>query len=222
MARRPVKKIKKRPSRHINTGRETPAERAQRTAVQAIMDHRHYTAILQAIRQGVPSGKIAEHFIGRGVFDWNQKTAVGYLNYFRKAQPGLCKPQKPDDDDDDMVAGYDHFFDGNLGIIHEETELIRLINLQKARLGMAFRNEREINVLIASNRREVEELRNLLMELARLRGLWGNSMEVNLNGYSESVKDDLKGIQQDEGQRNVIATLVADLGNVNSGTQTQS
>lgn len=220
MARKPVKKLKRK-TRHVHVpGKETPSQRAQRTAVQTIMDNPHYPAILQAIRAGIPNTKIAEHYISRGVFDQNQKTMVGYLQYFRKAQPGLCKPQAPNEDDPNHVAGYDHFFDGNNLIIHEETELLRLIALQKARIGMAFSNEREIQVLIQSNRREVEELRNLLMDLAKLRGLWGNSMDVNLHGYSETVKDDLKGIQQDEGQRNIIATLVADLGNMKVGTET--
>lgn len=221
MARTPIKKAKRR-VRHVHIpGKETPGERAQRTAVQYITQNVHYSAILAAIRQGVPNTKIAEHYIARGIFDVNQKTAVGYLQYFRKAQPGLCKPQPPADrEDGGPIASYDHFFDGNNLIIHEETELLRLIALQKARIGMGFANEREINVLMQSNRREVEELRNLLMDLAKLRGLWGNSMDINLHGYSETVKDDLKGIQQDEGQRNIIATLVADLGNRKIGTET--
>lgn len=222
MARRPLKKVKRQP-RHVHVpGAETPADKAQRTAVQQITQNPFYPAILAAIRQGVPNTKIAEHFIARGAFEVNQKTATGYLQYFRKAQPGLCKPQKPEGSEEpsNPISGYDHLFDGNSIIIHEETELLRLIALQKARIGMGFNNEREINVLMQSNRREVEELRNLLMDLAKLRGLWGNNVNVSFTGYSESVKDDLKGIQQDEGQRNVIATLVADLGNRKIGTET--
>lgn len=198
---------RKRPKRKIAVvGRETPAERQARTAVQFVMKNPHYNMILKAIRSGTPNSKIAEWCISRGFMDVNQKTAVGYLQYFRKMQPGLCKPQA-----DPNLPGYDHLFDGNAAIVDEEIELLKLIQLQKARIGLAFTNEREINMLLNGSRREIEEMRELLMALARIRGLVGTRMDVNLHGYSDSVKDDLKGIQQDEGHRNVIATLVADL-----------
>jgi hypothetical protein len=169
--------------------------------------------ILKAIRQGTPNSKIAEFCIARGIFDVNQKTATGYLQYFRKMQPGLCRPQAPTGDD---MPGIDHLFDGNSLILDEETEILRLIAFQKARLGIAFQNEREINVLMQSHKKEVEELRELILALAKLRGKLGNTMDINFNGYSETVKDDLKGIQQDEGQRNTIAALVADLAQQNA------
>jgi hypothetical protein len=213
MAKRKVKRVKRK-VRHVHIpGRETASERQMRTAVQFIMQNPYYTQILKAIRQGVPNSKIAEHFIDRGAFDVNQKTAVGYLQYFRKAQPGLCRPQVIDENSRAATPNdyLDRIFDGNMVIMDEETELLRLIAIQKARLGMGFANEREIQVLMESNRKEVEELRNLIMDLAKLRGLVGNKMDVNLHGYSDNVRDDLKGIQQDEGQRNLIATLVADL-----------
>lgn len=210
--RLPPKRLKRRVK---IAGQETPAEKQARTAVKAITGNPFYPQILKAIRSGAPNSKIAEFFISKGAFNFNQKTAVTYIQYFKKHQPGLCKPQKPPEDE---PQGYDHLFDANYLIFDEETELLRLIALQKARLGVGFQNEREINVLLSDNRREVEELRNLIMELAKLRGLVGNRMDVNLHGYSDTVKDDLKGIQQDEGQRNVIATLVADLASVSSGS----
>lgn len=194
-------------------GQETAAERQTRTAVRFVMDNKHYKEVLAAIRAGTPLNKIAEAGIHRGWFDVNQKTVVGYLQYFRRAQPNLCKPEKPREDGEDDI---NRLFDPGAAIVDEETELVRLIQLQKARIGLGFRNEREINVLIQSNRREVEELRNLLIDLAKLRGHLNNSMDVNLNSYTESVRDDLKGIQQDEQQRNMIATLVSDLVGVQS------
>lgn len=214
---RPVKR--KRVKRKVKVaGIETPAERQTRTAVAFIMNSPYYGLVLKAIRSGTPNTKIAEWAIARGYFDVNQKTAVGYLQYFRKAQPALCKPLPASELGDAASLDYlDNLFDGGSMLVDEETELLRLINLQKARLGIAFHNERQVNVLISSNRREVEELRELLMALAKLRGLVGNTMDVNLHNYSDTVKDDLKGIQQDEGQRNVIATLVADLASVSNG-----
>ena len=209
----------KRPRRNLKVaGRETAAERAKRTAVQFIMGNAHYNAILKAIRSGAPNTKIAEWGIERGWFDQNQKTVVGYLQYFRKAQPQLCRPQAGDFPyAEGGIAGYDHLFDGNDAVVDEETELLKLIQLQKARIGMAFNNERQVSMLMTSHRKEIEELRNLLMDLAKLRGLIGNSMEINMHSYSEGVQNDLKGLQHEERQRNVIATLVSDLAQVADG-----
>lgn len=212
MSRKPQKNRKKRQVRI--PGQETAAERQSRTAVQYIMGNPHYEVILKAIRSGVPNSKIAEHFCSNGVFDVTQKTAVGYLQYFRRAQPKLCKPLPPSEDSSAGTDYLDRMFDGSQIIIDEETELLRAISLQKARLGIAFNNERHMDVIMNSNRREVEELRSLLMDLAKLRGKVGNQMDVNIHGYSDNVKDDLKGIKQDEGQRNMIATLVADIAKV--------
>lgn len=207
--------IKKRPTltRQIKVaGQETPAERQARTAVRFIMDNRYYRFILKAIQDGVPNTRIAETGIARGWFDQNQKTVVSYLQYFRKHQPGMCKPQaKGEDLTDNDNLGIGDLFDMNAVIIDEEVELIRLIRFQQARLGIAFRNERNITMLLSTNRREVSELRELIMELARLRGNVKSTMDVNLNGYNQTVKEELKGIQQDEQQRSVIATLVQDL-----------
>lgn len=213
-----IKKRVVRAKRNIRiAGQETQGERQARTAVRFIMDNPYYKFILQAIREGTPNSRIAEVGIQRGWFEVNQKTVVTYLQYFRKKQPGLCRPQ-PHLESENAPMGFSDLFDGNMSIVDEEVELVRLIKLQQARLGIAFRNEREIGVLLSSNRREVSELRELIMELARLRGLSSSSnVNVNMLGYTQSVKEDLKGIQQDEQNRNMIATLVHELVGVSSG-----
>jgi hypothetical protein len=187
-------------------GHETPAERQARTAVQFIMNNPHKDAIINIIRSGVPNSRIAEWGVSRGIFDVNQKTAVSYLQYFRKVHPEMCRPVETDDD----LSYLDGLFNGSVQVIDEETELLRLIAVQKTRLGIGLRNERQISMLMQSNRREVEELRNLIIDLAKLRGLIKTGGDININ-YGETIKDDLKSIQQDEHQRNVIASLVTDL-----------
>lgn len=215
-----AKPLKRRLRRNIRIdGQETAGERQARTAVRFIMDNRYYTSILKSLRAGTPLSKIAEHGVARGWFEVNQKTALSYLQYFRKMQPGLCKPQAISDKDDETndLDYINKLVSGAELIVDEETELLRLIEVQKIRLGIGVMNERRLNMLMQSNRREVEELRNLIIDLAKLRGLITNNTNVHINGYSETVREDLKGIQQDEHQRNVIATLVSDLVRVSDG-----
>jgi hypothetical protein len=205
MAKEPRKRLR----RAIKIkGQETPAERQTRTAVRFIMDNPYYSMILAAIRSGTPNSQIAEWAINRGYFSCNQKTAVGYLQYFRKAQPNLCRPIVTQDSSEDDI---DVLFDGAQLVMDEETELLRLIKLQKARLGLLYANERRLSLVMSNGKKEVEELRELIMALAKLRGLIGNTMDVNVHGYSDTVKDDLKSIQQDENGRNVMATLITEL-----------
>lgn len=191
-------------------GQETAAERQARTAVRFIMDNPHYKHLMAIIRSGTPNTKIAEWAISRGIFDVNQKTAVAYLQYFKKRHPELCRPKVLEEDENDQISYLDRVFNGALQVVDEETELLRLIALQKARLGIAFQNERQINILMQSNRREVEELRNLIIDLAKLRGHIKTGGDINIS-YGDTIRDDLKSIQQDEQQRTVIATLVKDL-----------
>lgn len=215
-----AKPLKRRLRRNIRIdGQETAGERQARTAVRFIMDNRYYTSILKSLRAGTPLSKIAEHGVARGWFEVNQKTALSYLQYFRKMQPGLCKPQAISDKGDETndLEYINKLVSGAELIVDEETELLRLIEVQKIRLGIGVMNERRLNMLMQSNRREVEELRNLIIDLAKLRGLITNNTNVHINGYSETVREDLKGIQQDEHQRNVIATLVSDLVRVSDG-----
>lgn len=199
---KPLRRVKRKIRSRLPA---TDQQRSTRTAVRFIMDNHHYNDILAAIRSGTPDSAIAEHFIARGIFDVNQKTAVGYLRHFRKAQQVLCTPREG------RLAGYDHLFSGTGSVADPETELVRLIQLQKSRLGISFDNERSVNLLMAGGRREVQELRELIMELARLRGIVGKTMDINFTNYGEGVRADLKGIQQDEGQRDTIATMMAEL-----------
>jgi hypothetical protein len=182
------------------------------------MNSPFYSIILAMIRQGTPNSTIAEHCITRGYMDVTQKTAISYLQYFRKTRAQLCRPLALDDASDE--SNIDTLFDANAIALDEETELLRLIALQKARLGITYKNERNLGTLLSSGHKDVETLNNLLEALAKLRGKIGRSIDMNFHGYPEGVRDDLKGISHDEKQRDMLSTLVGGLvgrvGNANS------
>jgi beta-xylosidase len=202
---KPVRKLKRTIELKSTKEAETATERQRRTAVRFITNNPYYSVILKMLQAGHPNQRIAEWGIHRNIFDANHKTVIGYLQYFRKSHPELCRPRPKDEDENDL----DKLFEGHILIADEETELLRLIALQKARLGIGYMNEKRMNMLLRDNRKEVTELRELIMELARLRGLVKDSFNVNVN-YGDTVKQDLATIKQDEQNRNVIANLVAD------------
>lgn len=201
---KPVRKIKRTISLVKPKDDETATERQSRTAVRFITNNPYYSVILKMLQAGHPNQQIADWGIKRNIFDVNHKTVVGYLQYFRKAHPELCRP-RPSDEETDL----DKLFEGHILIADEETELLRLIALQKARLGIGYMNEKRMNMLLRDNRKEVAELRELIMELARLRGIVKDTFSVNVN-YGDTVKQDLASIRQDEQNRSVIANLVSD------------
>lgn len=202
---KPVRKIKRNISLSTDKAQETAAERQSRVAVRFITNNPYYSVILKMLQAGHPNQQIADWGIKRNVFDVNHKTVIGYLQYFRKAHPDLCKPRPRDEEESDL----DKLFEGHILIADEETELLRLIALQKARLGLGYMNEKRMNMLLRDNRKEVAELRELIMELARLRGIVKDTFTVNMN-YGDTVKQDLAAIKQDEQARSVIANLVSD------------
>ena len=211
-----MKDIRKRPARKRVLklpGVETASERQARTAVSVITQSPFYSVILKMIRQGTPNTTIAAHCVTRGYLQVNQKTAVSYLQYFRAKNPSICAPVVKDD----ITAedNLDNLFDAAGIALDEETELLRLISVQKARLGINYKNERNLGALLDSGSKDVKELRELLEALARLRGKLssgGASLDVNVHsGYQEAVRGDLQGLTQDENTRNMLSSMVGDL-----------
>ena len=216
--RRPVRKrIKQRQAKFVGQ-KETAGDRAKRTAVKFIRDHSEFPMMLCALREGQPPKSIAEHLIDRGLVAINMKTMIGYLQYFRKANPVLCRPQAltPQLNNEGnyiegSLPGYDHLFDGHAAIVDEETEILRLIQLQKSRLGLGYQSERNMGLLMQHTVKDVQALGDLLEKLAKLRGKVGSRVDMNVHHYDERVKGDLKAIEQDENQREMLANMVAEL-----------
>lgn len=185
--------------------KDSSAFRTAKAANNYIKEHAHYKHILAAIREGTSNTDIAEFMIARGLTNVNQKTMITYLQYFRRLNVALCAPVAGD------LSEYDTLFDGAAITPTAEVELMKLIRLQKTRVAIDFGNERGINKLFSSTNKEITVLRELIMDLAKLRGVIATKGMEGVEGYSEDVKNDLKGLIQEENQRKALANMVGEL-----------
>lgn len=194
---------------------ESASVRAAKQAVRYVESNRYLPVILTAIRSGTPNATIADFCIERGYFNVNYKTAISYLQYFRKAKPDLCKPpvglQSLGPDGQPMWS-YDGLFDGNAVILDTATELRKLIEVQKMRVSIDFNTERGMQKLFNTNSKEVQVLRELLETYATVTGQIGkNTASHGVQHYDDSVKADLQGLQIEERQRAVLSSVVQQL-----------
>lgn len=200
------RRIRPKPSTKEERQQEalTAYERQTRVALNYINKHPQYHAIVSMMRLGTSNADIADFFIERGDFQVNRKTAVSYLSMFRKANPEACKPSE----DDNELTSYDHLFDGNKAVLTAETELAKLIALQKTRIAIDFQSERNIGKLFNTTHKEVQILADMVEKYAKLKG--GVVGGASLAGVplDEGVKDGIQNIQHDEQKRNALTNAI--------------
>ncbi len=204
--------IRRRLRIHGQARPESATERAAKIAVKYIQHSPYYSYILQMIREGTSNKDLAEWGIEHGWFDVNMKTVISYLQYFKRQSPTLIRPVTPEYETGSEIKGYDYLFDGNAAAMSIETELLKLIKLQKARHAIDFHSERSIGKLFNTSNKEVQVLAELMMHYAKLKGMTGADMNVQVSGhYDENVRSDLQGIHHEERQRAVLTAVAAKL-----------
>lgn len=211
--RRPIRA--KKPERvEVAEMELTAAQRQMITAVNYITEHPQYPNIIAAIRMGTSNGDIADHFLEKGHFNIARKTALLYLSAFRRAKPQLCKPRDIEEGENpNNLKDYDHIFDGNALALTEETELLKLIQLQKSRVSIDFEAERRIGKLFSTTQKEIQVLGELVEKLAKVRGTIKPASQ-NINNFNlsdDEVRDGIAAIRADEAQRKVIQNTVNDI-----------
>ena len=195
----------------------TSAQKQDLAAVNFVMHHPHYLNILGAIRLGTTNADIADHFIQAGYFTINRKTAMTYLACFRRVRPDLCKPTNDESaaHSTNALKDYDHLFDGNVLALSTETELLKLIAVQKARVAIDFNSERNIGKLFNTTSKEVEVLGGLFEKLHKIKNGTGTNALAQggavFAGNEDEIKDGLQALKHDEASRNAMSGMIHDI-----------
>jgi hypothetical protein len=188
----------------------TAYERQTIVATNFIMNHSQYPTIIAMMRLGTSNSDIADFFIERGEFQINRKTAIAYLSMFRRAHPELCKLMDPNQSDG--IVAYDHLFDGNAAILTSETELAKLIALQKVRISIDFASERNIGKLFNTTHKEVQVLGELIEKYARLRMGKTLNTAAGVGAVPDhEIRDGVQNIQHDEEKRAALTNAIFQL-----------
>ena len=120
--------------------------------------------VIRYIREGIPTGKIAQHFADGGLITVSAKSFAQYITAFKRLHGDLIEDyQAPH-------VTLDQFFEGAQPELDEEATLEQLLRLQKGRLGIAHQFERNTNLLNPNLHREVDATTRVVEALAKLRG----------------------------------------------------
>jgi hypothetical protein len=112
----------------------------------------------------------------------------------------------------DGIVAYDHLFDGNAAILTSETELAKLIALQKVRVSIDFASERNIGKLFNTTHKEVQVLGELIEKYARLRMGKTLNTAAGINAVSDhEIRDGVQNIQHDEEKRAALTNAIFNL-----------
>lgn len=196
------KLVRRLPMSMKNTG----TEKTYTTQERYIRNHPRKDVIIASLREGIACSEIARWFAESGWIDITQKSFEQYLLTFRRLNPDIIYGKDNNSIDDLMDA---HKPNANV-----KTELMRLYRLQKVRIKIDVMNEQEINKLFNTTHKEIEAARLLLETIAKIDGDIGtaNQPSGKVDDLADAqARDALRNVVSDEGQRDRMTSLVANL-----------
>jgi hypothetical protein len=201
--------LRVRKKRNINIGEaasssEALKESRARGADRAIQNHPRYLTILSALREGQKPSKIGRWFASNGWLEVSETSFTQSLYIFRRRHPELIHTT-----DTDML---DSMVEANRPDLDVITELDRLLRVQKARIAIDFKTEKNINKLFGSTHKEVQVAAMLLELMLKAKGaLGGGSEEEFTSNFNMDlpieVRERLRSIKVNENNRQKLFSL---------------
>lgn len=178
------------------------------TACRHVMSHPMYSVILDSIREGTKLSEIAKYLAVEGYLSVTEPTMLRYLSLFRKRYRA------------EIYSGdkktFDSEFPADVPSIDVETELMRLIRMQKRRIHSEYAIEQTMGKALNTTVKEVEQGRELLKLLAIVRGDIKPTGAPTGAASPDSASDPearkaLTDLRKDEMERDRMSSLVAQL-----------
>jgi putative component of toxin-antitoxin plasmid stabilization module len=211
MADTTTKQFKRlRKLRRVNLGAantpERVAEQRENSMVRYIFKHPKYEHILAALREGNTVKEIARYYAEAEFIEVNESTFASYLAVFKRKYPQLLDPNKTGDDGlDDLV----HAHRPNVDV---EKELNRLYRLQKLRLNIDVRTEKNMGKLFKDLVKDIEASHKILETIAKVQGRIKTTGNMNeAEGLTEGVRDEIRRMRNTEGHGDRMFTLTNEL-----------
>lgn len=197
--------------RHLNMGEHaSPAERQRRAEdshVKHIMEHPRYGIILAALREGNRVGIIANWFARDGwLTSVTERTFAEYLTTFKRLKAALIDGSYEQDELDKLI-------DSRRPGVDTVAEVDRLIRLQKARIALDFKHEREMGKLFNTTVKEVEVTGKLLELRGKLTGQLDTHSTTGGHASTddESVIEAINKAKRDESNHDRLQNLTRQL-----------
>ncbi len=164
--------------------------------------------VIRSIKEGIPVGRIAAYFQGRGLLQVQEKSFVQYLIAFKRLYPEVIAAFDTESIDDDV--------DGDAPELSEEDVLQQLVRLQKRRLRLAHNFEKNSEMLNPLMHKEIAVTGNLIEQLAKVRGKFAGAGRPEKEGVSlnPETKNALSSIDRTEIAQNKLVGLFGKLANM--------
>lgn len=143
-----------------------------------IFNHPHFNKILEALREGVSVNRLSAWFHSENYLTVSERTFAEYLRVFKQRNSQLIERPRDIDTLDDLISS----IRPDVDVVKE---LTRLYRLQKMRLAIDVKTEKNIGKLFNTTVKEVEISAKILELMGRATGLMGKES----NSHRESDYD---------------------------------
>lgn len=164
--------------------------------------------VTTSLREGIKPSQISYYFGEMGWLSVAEKTFTQYIQAFRRIYPEMIGSET-----DEMHL--DHYVDPRNPHLDEEATLEQLIRMQKTRLGIGMKFEKETGLMNRDLHRDVNSTIQMVETLAKMRGRMmgaGRPTAESHHPMANDAKDALRQSEQAEVGQTKISTLFERLG----------
>lgn len=164
--------------------------------------------LLTALREGTRPAAIAAYFGDQGWLNVSEKSFVQYIQAFKRTYPEMIGTN---DDEKHM----DHYVDPRQPGIDEEQVLEQMIRVQKARIGVGMKFERDTSIVNQHLHKDINATVAMVELLAKMRGKMigaGRPTADSHHPMSTEAKEGLRQATEGEHQQTKIVNMFERLG----------
>lgn len=164
--------------------------------------------VVNSLREGIRPTQISYYFGEQGWLNVTEKTFTQYVQAFRRMYPEMIGQN-----DDEMHL--DHYVDPRNPHLDEEAILEQAIRMQKIRLGIGLKFEKETGLMNRDLHRDVNTMNTMVETLAKMRGRMmgaGRPSSDSLLPIANDAKEALRTSEHAEIGQTKLASLFDRLG----------
>lgn len=199
----PVRKIANLGKRQLQIKGALSQKQAQeKYFVRLITMHPRYRLIIASLKEGIKTTAIAAHFAKNGWLSVNERTFTEAIRVFRNKHPEALEEV--------AAEGIDAEVDPNRPHVDLRDQLQQLLRLQRLRIGIDYKHEKDMGKLFKDTVKEIEALAKITETLAKMDGFIQDSGH---RGPQEEpgVMDNLNRIKRDQVTRDRLHSAVKQL-----------
>jgi hypothetical protein len=162
------------------------------------------------LREGIRPAQIALYFGDMGWLTVTEKTFTQYIQAFRRIYPEMLGSNEDE-------QHLDHYVDPRNPHLDEEAQLEQLIRMQKIRLGIAMKFEKDTGFINKDLHKDINSTTTMVETLAKMRGKMigvGRPSHEAMHPLSNEAKEQMRQTDAGEVQQSKLSNLFEKLGSL--------